>query len=125
MRANYVIVFVGDMDRAVDFYRDVLEMPLRFASSHWTEFATDGAIVALHLAEGPDALADDLLEEIPGRCRLGLSVPDLDAFHRRMMTQEVRCLEEPQQVFGARVAKYVDPDGMPFSVGEETSRTDS
>ena len=116
MRVNYAIVFVSDMKRAVSFYRDVVGLPLRFESPGWTEFATDGATLALHAhkAAGPD---DDDLP--PGRCRPGLSVPDLDAFHRRMVVGNVKCLQEPKVVFGARVALYVDPDGLPISVGEE------
>jgi len=52
MRLNYAIVFVSDMKRAVSFYRDVLGLPLRFDSPGWTEFATEGATLALHLARG-------------------------------------------------------------------------
>ena len=116
MRVNYAIVFVSDMKRAVSFYRDVVGLPLRFESPGWTEFATDGATLALHADKhaGPDP--DDLP---PGRCRPGLSVPDLDAFHRRMVEGNVQCIQEPKVVFGARVAQYVDPDGLSISVGEE------
>jgi catechol 2,3-dioxygenase-like lactoylglutathione lyase family enzyme len=43
MRLSYAIVFVSDMSRSVAFYRDVIGLPLRFESPHWTEFATEGA----------------------------------------------------------------------------------
>jgi catechol 2,3-dioxygenase-like lactoylglutathione lyase family enzyme len=115
MRVNYVIVFVSDMNRAVSFYRDTLGMPLRFESPGWTEFATDGAILALHASKGPGRDRDDLP---PGLCRPGLSVPNLDEFHRRMVEEKVRCIQEPKEVFGARVAQYADPDGLTISVGE-------
>jgi len=46
-------------------------------------------------------------------------VPDLDAFHQRMVEHEVECVEEPRDVFGARLAQYRDPDGLVISVGEE------
>ena len=111
MRVNYAIVFVSDMKRAVSFYRDVVGLPLRFESPGWTEFATDGATLALHLTEGPDTP--------PGACRPGLSVPDLDAFHKKMVEENVRCIQEPKEMFGARLAQYVDPDGLAISVGEE------
>jgi predicted enzyme related to lactoylglutathione lyase len=54
----------------------------------------------------------------PGGCRPGLSVPDLDAFHKKMVEENVRCVQEPKEMFGARLAQYVDPDGLAFSVGE-------
>jgi lactoylglutathione lyase len=40
MKLNYVIKFVDDMDRAVEFYRDVLGLPLKFQSPGWSEFVT-------------------------------------------------------------------------------------
>lgn len=119
MRVNYAIIFVSDMNRAVSFYRDVVGMPLKFESPGWTEFATDGATVALHAAEGSDSGESDPQQVRAGRCRPGLSVPDLEEFHKRMIDQGVPCLQEPKTVFGARVAQYVDPDGLAISVSEE------
>ncbi len=119
MRVNYVIVFVSDMNRAVAFYRDVLELPLRFESPGWTEFATEGATLALHASEGPGSKMDASEPALAGRCRPGLSVPDLDAFHKRMAERNVPCVQTPQTFFGSRVAQYSDPDGLVISVGEE------
>lgn len=119
MRLHYSIVFVSDMNRSVSFYRDVLELPLRFESPGWTEFATEGATLALHASEAVASGAEDPLHVPGGRCRPGLSVPDLDEFHRRMVRHGVPCVQEPERVFGARVALYLDPDGLGISVGEE------
>jgi lactoylglutathione lyase len=119
MRVNYAIVFVSDMERAVSFYRDTLGLPLRFESPGWTEFATDGATLALHKSERSDSEKDDSLRLPAGRCRPGLSVPNLDEFHMRMLERKVHCIQEPTAIFGARIAQYLDPDGLGISVGEE------
>ena len=117
MRVSYAIVFVSDMKRSVAFYRDVIGLPLRFESPHWTEFATDGATLALHASEGPGPQDDP--EKVPaGRCRPGFRVGDLDAFHKRMVEMKVPCIQEPTNVFGARLAQYLDPDGLGISVGK-------
>ena len=121
MRINYAMVFVSDMERAVAFYRDTLGLPLRFESSHWTEFATDGATLALHDAGGASPQSTAPHETAAGRCRPGFQVSDLDEFHRRMMAHAVPCVQAPKEVFGARVAQYADPDGLVFSVAEERS----
>ena len=118
MRVNYAIVFVSDMKRSVAFYRDVIGLPLRFESRGWTEFATDGATLALHKSEASPGGRDGSTEA-PGRCRPGLSVANLDEFHKRMVEAKVPCTQAPKEVFGARVAQYVDPDGLTISVGEE------
>ena len=117
MRVNYAIVFVSDMRRSVSFYRDSIGLPLRFESPEWTEFATDGATLALHLAESSAPMSADQ-EPRAGSSRPGLHVPSLGEFHRRMIEHNVRCLQEPTDVFGSRVAQYADPDGLTISVGE-------
>ncbi len=118
MRVSHAIVFVGDMKRSVSFYRDVLGLPLKFETSHWTEFATEGATLALHASESDGGAPDDP-ERVPaGRCRPGFSVPNHDEFHARMVARKVRCIQEPKDVFGVRIAQYADPDGLGISVSQ-------
>jgi lactoylglutathione lyase len=119
VRVNYAIVFVSDMTRSVSFYRDVLGLPLRFESPEWTEFATEGATLALHASEAPNPERGDPKQVIAGRCEPGLSVPNLDAFHKRMVERNVPCLHEPKELFGDRIAQYLDPDGLAISISEE------
>lgn len=117
MRVEYAIVFVSDMPRSVRFYRDTLGLPLRFESTHWTEFATGGATLALHLAD-PAQGAAPAGNQVAGSCRPGLQVDDLDAFHVTMTERGVTCAQEPKDVGPSRVAQYLDPDGLAISVGE-------
>jgi len=118
MRVNYAIVFVSDMKRSVAFYRDVIGLPLKFDSPEWSEFATEGATFALHRSEQPAVSPDE--EDLPaGRCRPGLAVRDLDAFHARMIEHNVTCTQQPKDLFGAKIAQYLDPDGLAISVSEE------
>jgi lactoylglutathione lyase len=119
VRVHYAIVFVSDMQRSVSFYRDVLGLHLKFASPGWTEFATDGATLALHLSEPPNPERGTAGGGPAGRCHPGLHVPGLGEFHQRMVAKNVPCLQEPRNVFGTRVAQYPDPDGLAISVGEE------
>ncbi len=116
---NYAIVFVSDMKRSVSFYRDVVGLPLKFESPGWTEFVTDGATLALHASETERGGKDDPRAVPAGRCRPGLRVPNLDEFHQRMVRNSVPCIQAPTEVFGSRVAQYVDPDGLGISVGED------
>jgi lactoylglutathione lyase len=121
MRLNYAIVFVSDMKRSVAFYRDVVGLPLKFDSPEWSEFATDGATLALHKSapaeEGASQKNGDA--HTAGSCRPGLGVRDLDAFHARMLEHDVTCTQQPKDLFGAKMAQYLDPDGLAISVSEE------
>ena len=49
----------------------------------------------------------------------GLSVRDLDAFHLHMVEHDVICTQQPKDLFGAKMAQYLDPDGLAISVSEE------
>jgi len=119
MRVTYAIVFVSDMKRSVSFYRDVVGLPLKFESAGWTEFATEGATLALHVSQGAQSDRENPQLEPAGRCRPGLSVPNLDEFHKRMVEKGVPCLQELTETFGVRIAQYVDPDGLAISVSGE------
>ncbi|MDA1194381.1 MAG: VOC family protein [Planctomycetota bacterium] len=115
MRLGYAIVAVSDMDRSTAFYRDLLGLPVRFQSSHWTELDAGATTLALHAASSPDGAPTG---HPAGTCWPGFSVEDLDAFHARMVKHGVVCTQEPKPLHGTKLANYVDPDGLPFSVGE-------
>jgi lactoylglutathione lyase len=115
-KLRYALVFVSDMERSVAFYRDVLGWPLTCQSPERTELATEGTILALHYASRPSGAAA-VQGEIAGRCQLGFWVEDVEAFHRDMVARGTLCIQPPTvDAFGAKVAVYADPDGLPFSV---------
>ena len=118
MRVNYTIVFVSDMTRSISFYRDVFGLPMKFDSPVWTEFATEGATLALHKSEPANPKGNSQGPERAGGCRPGFQVPDLEVFHNRMLENNVPCTQEPKEIFGVRTAQYIDPDGLVLSVGE-------
>ena len=117
MRLNYAIVFVTDMAASVAFYRDSFNLPVRFESPEWTEFATEGAVLALH--RSARSSAEEPGSNHAGRCRPGFAVPDLDAFQEHAVARGVRCRQAPKAQFGVRIAQYLDPDGLVISVSSE------
>jgi len=121
---SHAIIFVSDMVRSVAFYRDLLELPIRFESAKWTEFETPGCTLALHLADVSSNAAAISADAIPaGLCHLSFAVDNLDAFHEKMITKGVRCLQPPEEEdFGGRLAGYVDPDGLPIWVGDNSGK---
>jgi catechol 2,3-dioxygenase-like lactoylglutathione lyase family enzyme len=115
-KLKYVTLFVSDMERSVAFYRDVLGWPLTCQSPGRTELATEGTTLALHYASKPSGAAA-VQGEIAGRCQLGLWVEDVEAFHQDMVARGTPCIQPPiADAFGAKLAVYADPDGLPFSV---------
>ena len=74
MRIDYAIVYVSDMKRSVSFYRDMLGLPLKFESPGWSEFATDGATLALHASAVPaDAASNPIRLRMTTRYKISLA----------------------------------------------------
>ena len=119
-KLDYTIVFVSEMKRSVAFYRDVLDIPLKFESPHWTEFATDGTTLALHPASAGGRDRPTAGHNAAGTCHLGFMVENLNEFHQKMLAHNVHCIQSPKVVedVGGPLAIYADPDGLPISVGE-------
>jgi len=112
MKLGYVIKFVGDMDRAVKFYRDTLGLPLKFQSPEWSEFITGETTLALHIAS----------EKNPaGAIELGFTTPALEKFYGELQARGVRFSMPPtKQDFGGSLAQFIDSEGARCTLGEES-----
>ncbi|HKW98361.1 MAG TPA: VOC family protein [Bryobacteraceae bacterium] len=110
MKLNYVIKFVADMNRAVQFHRDVLGLPLKFESPGWSEFATGETTLGLHPASQKNP---------PGSVELGFHVPDIQKFYEDMKARGVEFTMPPtKQDFGGTLAQFVDSEGGHSSVAQ-------
>ena len=107
MQLTYAIKYVADMDRAVAFHRDILELPLKFQSPEWSEFATGQTTLALHLSTS---------QKPAGTVELGLASDDLAGFYARRNALGVEFTHPPAQMHGLHIAQIRDPDGAETSV---------
>jgi predicted enzyme related to lactoylglutathione lyase len=107
MRLTYVIKYVADMERAIDFYKDQLGLALRFQSPEWSEFETGETTLALHLASA---------EHPAGTSQLGFGVPDIDGFYAEKKESGVEFTAAPAELFGGRIARFKDSEGSECSV---------
>ena len=102
---DQVWFWVRDMDRAVDFYRDVLGLPLVHRSGNeWSEFDGGGVRLALHgVGDG---------EPSPHGGTVVFRVDDLDTAKLALEERGVRFDDYVGEVEGrARFASFEDPDG--------------
>lgn len=111
MKLRYTIKFVSNMDKAVQFHRDVLGLPVKFASPGWSEFLTGETTLALHPASEKNP---------PGKIELGFTVADVELFYRELSAKGVVFTMPPtKQDFGGMLAQFVDSEGAHCSVGPE------
>jgi lactoylglutathione lyase len=111
MEIAYVNIFVSDLDRATEFYRDKLGLELQFSSQEHGYASFIAGSVRLGVAlPGPDQT------ELIGRhTGVGLEVANLEAEHTRLTELGVQFTMPPtRQPWGGFMALMSDPDGNIF-----------
>src|SRR5258705_3223428 len=95
---DYTMVVVSDMQRAVEFDRDKLGIPLKFQSLDWTEFQTGTTTLALHgggVVSATPSAGDPTKHA--GSCSIGFSVEDLDKTYAELQDKGIRFVMPPTQ----------------------------
>ena len=102
--ADLVYFFVSDMDRAVSFYRDVLELRLLYRTGDdWAQFEAGPVQLGLH-GSGQE-------EHRPGGT-LAFRVDDLDASRLELAARGISFSPEGGGEGGEpRFVEFQDPDG--------------
>jgi CreA protein len=105
---DHVYYWVRDMDVAVAFYAEVLELDLRRREGdEWAEFDAGPLRLALHGSETTTAT-----EGTPGGGTAVFRVEDLDTARWQLEQRGARFDEHVGEVAGfARFATFRDPDG--------------
>jgi lactoylglutathione lyase len=106
-------IFVRDIDRAVEFYRDVLGLPLRNRGAFGAEFLEGETRIGVHPAVHPDA------EGMVGRhTGLTFQVEGLLHFCGDLHARGVRFINEPTEQSWGIMAMVADPDGNVVALWE-------
>jgi predicted enzyme related to lactoylglutathione lyase len=109
-----VAIFVHDIERAVEFYRDTLGLPMTKHGSFGAEFLEGDTHVGVHPAVHPQAKA------LVGRhTGITLFVPDLLHYCGVLHDRGVRFLTEPTQQAWGIMAMISDPDGNVLALWED------
>lgn len=123
-RVDYVILYVGDLEESIRFYRDVVGLPFKFAESGYAEFATEGTRFGLlERARLPDLIGREAAGGGPASEVLFL-VDDVDARSEGLRAAGVEILSGPvDRPWGHRTLHVLDPDGHVVEFAQEIPRT--
>jgi diaminopimelate decarboxylase len=141
-RLDHVSVTVGDLNRSLEFYRDLLGIPLiergeavggsvakitGFPDARvlWADLALPGR-QTLELLEyaSPRGRPRDGGTNDPGSAHVSIAVDDAEAFHKRLVSAGVSVRSEPVLIeddgdwSGVRCFYAVDPDGFTVEILE-------
>ncbi len=117
---DYVMIGVSNMEQSVDFYKDILGIPLKYKTNEWTEFQTGSTTLALHISKPRIAFPPANREIVAGTSTIGFTVTDLDKTYRELKAKNVRFVMEPKmrEEEGIKLAVCLDPDGLEISISE-------
>lgn len=109
-KVGAIILLTANMKKSVKFYKDTLGLPIKTESADWTEFFSDGTVLALHPAKkkyklkaGPNML-------------IGFMVNDLDDSVKQLKKKKVKFFKKPKEEPFGKHAIIVDPDGHLISI---------
>jgi len=111
MQISYVNVFVADLEKATEFYRDKLGLHLQFASPEhgYASFAAGSIRLGVALP------GTDNAEFVGRHTGVGFEVADLEAEFTRLSGLGVRFTMQPtRQPWGGFMALISDADGNIF-----------
>lgn len=113
--ADYVVLVVADLDRALAFYVDVIGLPLGHRSGPYAQLATGTTRVSLYeraaMAETLGRRLDAPAPDAPG-FELGFLVDDCDHAFQELLEAGAEPATPPaDRAWGQRTAYVRDPDG--------------
>jgi catechol 2,3-dioxygenase-like lactoylglutathione lyase family enzyme len=104
-----VAVVVSNRKKALDWYRDVLGLPVAYIApdiGHWIEVGPSRPLTRIHLCETSEE------EGAGGPSGITLLTDDIQREYEELRRKGVRFLSPPEKMdWGEWLAVFVDPDG--------------
>ena len=121
IQRTYVTLFVSDLRRSVEFYRDVVRLRLEMLDASYAAFRFRGCTLSLYeRGFAAKRLGSDRIATIPypvGRTGcLSVEVEDVDREIRELEGRGATILVRPGPLDRERVAAFADPDGNLWEV---------
>jgi lactoylglutathione lyase len=110
-RLYAVRVFSFQWDDSVEFYRDVVGLPLSFLGQEfgWAQFDLGTASLGLERCDPADPEAMDLVGRFVG---ISIEVGDIHATYESLVAKGVEFIGPPEkQPWDGTLAHFKDPDG--------------
>ena len=116
-RVGAVILLVSDMENSIRFYKETLNLPLKSQSEDWTEFFSNGTVLALHPAKKKNT------PKTGSNTLIGFMVDDLGATAKYLNEKNVKFFKEPKDEPFGKHAIIQDPDGHLISIAQIESKS--
>ena len=112
---KYVILYVNNFEKAIDFYNGILGLPIKFQQDTYVEFDTGGVTLSINTRKDVKELTGLDVPEGAASTQtfeVGFVVEDVASTIETMRQQGVTILKEPvTKPWGQTIAYVADPDG--------------
>ncbi len=105
-----VILLVSDMNKSVQFYKEILNIPLKKKSDEWTEFFNKETVLALHPAKNKEKLKSGQ------HILVGFTASDFEKTIKNLQDKKVIFFKNPREEGFGKHAIIEDPDGHLISI---------
>jgi lactoylglutathione lyase len=105
-----VILLVSDMNKSVQFYKEILNIPLKKKSDEWTEFFNKETVLALHPAKNKEKVKSGQ------HILVGFSASDFEQTMKNLQDKKVIFFKNPREEGFGKHAIIEDPDGHLISI---------
>ncbi len=110
-----VILAVKDLDKSLEFYHEIIGLPIRNQRRTWIDLGTSGAIISLHPAS---LTAEHIGSSIENGITLGFLVGDIKSAVEELKSKGINIYREIVEREAGKNAIVLDPDDYLVSLFE-------
>ena len=114
-RISNVILAVKDLQKSVDFYHEILGMPIKNQRENWVDLGQTGALLSLHPAKESEPHSGT---SINNGVLVGLVIGDVESAINELKEKNVKVYRDVEEKDAGKNAIIVDPDDYMISLFE-------
>ena len=114
-KVGNVILAVKDLDKSIQFYNEIIGLPIKEQRRTWVDLGTSGALLSLHPAS---LTAQHIGSSIENGISIGFLVGDLKYALEEMKTKNVTVYRDIVEKDAGKNAIILDPDQYMISLFE-------
>ena len=116
-KVGNVILAVKDLEKSIQFYNEIIGLPIKDQRKTWVDLGTSGALLSLHPAS---LTAQHVGSSIENGISLGFIVGDLKSALEEVKTKGVKIYRDTIEKDAGKNAVILDPDEYLISLFEPT-----
>lgn len=114
-RLGNVILAVKDLDKSLEFYHDIIGLPIKNQRRAWVDLGTTGALISLHPAS---LTAEHIGSSIDNGITIGFLVGDINSAVEELKSKGIKIYREISEREAGKNAIVLDPDDYLVSLFE-------